>query len=254
MIDEKIKKYLTEIENKKNIRILFACESGSRAWGFPSPDSDYDVRFVYQHQKEWYLGLFEENDTIESMLENNLFDINGWDLRKSLRLLIKSNVHLLEIIQSPIIYKVDYAFLSGITNIAKDTYSRIASIYHHSNLAKKFLSEIKDSEPFKLKKLFYILRSAVACKWILDRDDIPPMVLTDMLAGIDISDGLQNRISELIKLKSTVDEKYLHPKENELHHFIMSCIERTENEAKTLPGSKANMKEVNSFFLNTLTA
>ena len=86
---EKIIKYLNELEQAKGIEILLACETGSRAWGFPSPDSDYDVRVIYKHNKNWYLSLVEEKDTVEYFLENNDIDISGWDIRKCLKLLWK---------------------------------------------------------------------------------------------------------------------------------------------------------------------
>ena len=99
---EKINQYLDKIEIEKKVKILLACETGSRAWGFPSPDSDFDIRIIYVHKKDWYLSLNERKDSIELMFENNDIDITGWDLRKSLRLLHKSNPPLLERIQSPI--------------------------------------------------------------------------------------------------------------------------------------------------------
>jgi len=110
---EKIKKYLTEIEQERNIKILWACETGSRAWGFPSTDSDYDIRIIYVHNTDWYLNLTEEKDSIELMLENNDIDISGWELKKSLNLLRKSNAAMLERIQSPIVYKKDDEFIKA---------------------------------------------------------------------------------------------------------------------------------------------
>ena len=92
----KIKHYLTKIEQDKDIKILLACETGSRAWGFASPDSDFDIRIIYLHKKDWYLSLNELKDSIDMMFENNDIDITGWDLRKSLKLLRKSNAALLE--------------------------------------------------------------------------------------------------------------------------------------------------------------
>ena len=108
---EKILQYLKQIETEKGITILLACETGSRAWGFPSPDSDYDVRFIYRHDRNWYLSLNERKDTIERMFDNRDIDISGWDLRKSLNLLWKSNAALMERIQSPITYISDEAFV-----------------------------------------------------------------------------------------------------------------------------------------------
>ncbi|MBK7223959.1 MAG: nucleotidyltransferase domain-containing protein [Saprospiraceae bacterium] len=110
-MNKKILEYLKKIQIEKEIDILLACETGSRAWGFPSPDSDYDVRFIYKHKINWYLSLKQQKDTIEVMYESNEIDLSGWDIKKSLNLLWKSNPPLLERIQSPIIYVSNKEFL-----------------------------------------------------------------------------------------------------------------------------------------------
>lgn len=249
---EKIKKYLSELEKEKGIEILFACETGSRAWGFPSPDSDFDVRVIYKHDKNWYLGLTEEKDTIEYFLENNEIDISGWDLRKCLRLLAKSNPPLLERIQSPIIYKVDKEFLIGINSVAQKTYSRIATIHHYLSMAKKSYEEIINSEEYKLKKFFYALRASVACIWILEKEEIPPIEFGKMLNGLDLPTNLRIRIKELIDIKAAISEKYLHKGENELIEFMKTCIERAEIESQGLSASKLKMNDLNDFFIKIL--
>lgn len=249
---EKIKKYLSELEKEKGIEILLACETGSRAWGFPSPDSDFDVRVIYKHDKNWYLSLTEEKDTIEYFLENNEIDISCWDLRKSLRLLAKSNPPLLERIQSPIIYKVNNEFLTGINSVAQETYSRIATIHHYLSMATKGFEEIVNSEEYKLKKFFYTLRASVACLWILEKEELPPIEFRKMLNGLDLPGNLKIRIDELIEIKSIISETYLHKGENVLIEFIKTCIKRAENESQSLPSSKGKMTVLNDFFLKTL--
>jgi predicted nucleotidyltransferase len=251
-MEDKIKKYLNDLEKEKDIKILLACETGSRAWGFPSPDSDFDVRIIYKHHKDWYLSLSEEKDTIECFYENNDIDISGWDLRKCLRLMWKSNPPLLERIQSPIIYHVDEDFVDGINSIAQKTYSRIATIHHYLSMAKKALDEVVSSNDYKLKRFFYALRASVACIWILEKEEIPPIEFGKMINGLDLSDNLTNRINELIELKSTISETYLHNGEQDLIEFMESCLERADNEFKSLPASKGQMSELNEFFRNTL--
>lgn len=251
-MEEKIKKYLSDLEKDRGIEILLACEAGSRAWGFPSPDSDFDVRVIYKHEKNWYLGLTEGKDTIDYFLENNEIDISCWDLRKSLRLLAKSNPPLLEKIQSPIIYKADIEFLTGINSVAQKTYSRIATIHHYLSMAKKAFEEIVNSEEYKLKKFFYALRASVACLWILEKEEIPPIEFAKMLNGLDLPENLKIRIGELIELKSTIGETYLHKGENVLIEFMKASIERAENESQSLPASKGKMADLNDFFLKTL--
>ena len=103
-IEETIKEKLSEIEEKHNVKIIYACESGSRAWGFASPDSDYDVRFVYVRDVRDYLRLERIRDVIEYEL-NDIYDINGWDIKKLLLLLAKSNPVIFEWADSPVVYR-----------------------------------------------------------------------------------------------------------------------------------------------------
>ena len=251
-MNEKIIQYLDKIEKEKDVKILLACETGSRAWGFPSPDSDFDIRIIYVHKKDWYLSLSEKRDSIDLMFENNEIDITGWDLRKSLRLLQKSNPPLLERIQSPILYKHNSSFLKEMNDLANSQYSRIATIHHYLSMAKKFLEELKEKEDYKLKKFFYALRSATACKWILEKEEMPPIEFQKMLSGLNIENSLINRINELISLKATISESYLHNGEKELINFIEICINSADEKRKILPSSKGNIDELNSFFLKML--
>lgn len=158
------KDILAQVEKKKKIKILYACETGSRAWGFPSPDSDYDVRFIYIHERDWYLSLSQRKDTIEHM--DGEMDITGWDLKKSLALLKKSNAPLIERFQSPIEYFQDTDFKSDFNELIKAYYSPTAVFYHHYSLAQKFWEELKDKEEIKLKSYFYLIRSLLSCHWI----------------------------------------------------------------------------------------
>ncbi|MFT5819893.1 MAG: putative nucleotidyltransferase [Crocinitomix sp.] len=253
MMTEKILHYINKIEKEREIKILLACETGSRAWGFPSPDSDFDVRIIYVHKKDWYLSLSDKKDSVELMFENNDIDITGWDLRKSLKLLQKSNASIIERIQSPILYKSDPEFLGKINELANSHYSKIATMHHYLSMAKKFIHELKENEEYKLKKFFYALRSAVACKWILVKAEMPPIEFQKMLDELDIDPKLLKRINELIALKATISEAYLHIGEFELFEFIDACINAADEQRNTLPSSKGNMDELNTFFLKTIS-
>ena len=244
---EKILSSIEQIEAEHNIKVLLACETGSRAWGFPSPDSDYDVRMLYVHNRNWYLTLSEGRDSIELMLENNDLDITGWDLRKALRLLWKSNAPFLERIQSPIIYKQDENFVREINELAPNFYSRIATMHHYLSMAKKCREDVLDKEEYKLKKLFYALRTAVASKWINDTEDIPPIEFGKMLEGLGISSDIRARINELIELKSTISESYMHSGDENILAFIDECIEMADENAKSLPSAKGDISELNDF-------
>jgi predicted nucleotidyltransferase len=251
-MEEKILGYLTDIEVKRDIKILLACETGSRAWGFPSPDSDFDIRLIYMHKKDWYLSLTEKKDTIELMLEDNELDISGWDIRKSLRLLWKSNPPLLERIQSPIIYKSDPDFLHDINAMANLCYSKIATMHHYLSMSKKLLPDIEDQKQYKLKKLFYALRASTACRWIIERNEIPPIQFGKMVTKLNIEDSIQCRIMELIELKAGKEEAYFHAGENDLQDFIRLNIDLAEHKALSLPTAKAKSAQLDVFFINTL--
>lgn len=249
---EKIKTYLNQLEVEHGIEILMACETGSRAWGFPSPDSDYDVRIIYKHSKDWYLSLDERKDTIEIMLENNDIDITGWDLKKSLQLLRKSNAALLERIQSPIVYRVDENFRTGMLEVANSCYSKIATMHHYLSMAKKTMEDVEFAEEYKLKKFFYALRASVACLWIMENDEIPPIEFSKMIEGLSFDEALKKRIFELIEIKSTISEGYLHRGENSLIDFMKECLRRSDSEFKELPSAKPELDKLNSFFISQL--
>jgi uncharacterized protein len=147
---------------------------------------------------------------------------------------------------------VDKEFLTEINSVAQKTYSRIATIHHYLSMAKKAFEEVTNAEEYKLKKFFYALRASVACLWILEKEEIPPIEFGKMLNGLDLPANLITRIGELIEIKSTISETYRHKGETVLIEFMKACIERAENESQSLPASKGRMTDLNDFFLKTL--
>jgi predicted nucleotidyltransferase len=251
-MDTLIKEKIEELEKQQGIKILLACETGSRAWGFPSPDSDFDVRLLYVHPIDWYLKLTESKDAIDVMYEHNEIDISGWELKKALHLLWKSNAAMTERIQSPIIYKADTIFLEGINALATQRYSRITTMHHYLSMAKKNFETLTDKKEYKLKQFFYALRAAFACKWILEKRTIVPITFETMLSELIIPKDRYQRITELIKLKSVSSEAYMHQGEIELLALIETFINIAEAEKDALPSGEQNMPAFNEFFITTL--
>lgn len=245
-----IQNILKEIEQKKNIKILYACETGSRAWGFPSPDSDFDIRFIYMHERDWYLSLSQKKDSIEYM--DGDLDITGWDLRKSLGLLKKSNAPLIERFNSPIEYFVAPGFKESFKELITNYYSPIAVFFHHHSLAKKFWEDLKDKEEFKLKSYFYLVRSLLSCNWIINDSNVLPMHIEGLMQYID--DEYKDWLRALIKLKETVSEKYLHQKDEKLNEWILNLFEDVDAAKDSIPVNKAEMSLLNEFFLKMLYA
>ena len=173
-IKEKIINEINKIEEEENIKIILAVESGSRAWGFESKDSDYDVRFIYVRPIEWYLRVFEGRDVLEYPINDEL-DICGWDLKKALQLFNKSNPPLLEWMKSGIVYKKSYTIIDKMEKIVDKTIFKKPLIYHYLHMARGNFREYLQGDMVKIKKYFYVLRPVLACIWIEKYNEIPPV-------------------------------------------------------------------------------
>ncbi len=239
-----IKTKLQEIEKTNDVRILYACESGSRAWGFASPDSDYDVRFIYVHKNDHYLGIDEQRDVIELPI-NDLLDINGWELRKALRLFRKSNGPLYEWLQSPIVYQADSSFQTEIQRLMSSHFSPRSMMHHYLSMANNVVDNDLSGSEVKLKKYFYALRPVLASRWIADRYEVPPMEFSKLRILLDAD--LNSIVDELLSKKAQVDEKYVIKPIEKLNHWLDNQIEYCENR---VPDASAPMdsKILNDLF------
>jgi predicted nucleotidyltransferase len=235
---------LSEIENEHNIKILHAVESGSRAWGFASPDSDYDIRFIYKRPAASYLNLWEKPDVVEFMTAEDL-DGSGWDINKTLQLLAKSNGALLEWLFSPVVYSTDTAFLSQIQAFAIECFSPVATLHHYLGTTKNFM-EVCEADHVKLKSYFYALRSALAGKWIIDNHSIPPVAFAELLTIAP--QNIQEQAQQLMALKAMKDEKYLHPKDELVTTFLRETIVYNQQHASNMPAGQKINRELETFF------
>lgn len=239
-----IKEKLSDIEKEHKVRILYACESGSRAWGFPSPNSDYDVRFIYAHDLDWHLSLGNKKDTIDLPINDEL-DIGGWEIKKVLGLLWKSNAPLIEWIQSPIVYKSEEAFHSEVLKLSYSYFSPIASMHHYLSMSKKYNDACSGSE-VKLKKYFYALRTTIASSWIRERGSMPHIEMSEMFSVVP--EKVKHKINEMIKIKAGQSESYLHPKEPLISDFLASEIEKNEAVANDLTAAKGDFELLDNFY------
>lgn len=242
---------LDEIESSENVKIIFAVESGSRAWGFASPDSDYDVRFIYVRPKDYYLRIEKTRDVIEWQLDNVL-DINGWDIKKALQLLYKSNPTLFEWCNSPIVYKTTPLF-SGFQELIKKYFSVKPSIYHYLNIARNTYHDQLTEETVKYKKYFYALRPILACKWILEIHTAPPILFSDLVES-QMDNELKPLIENLLEIKVNTPELGAGKKIDELNIYIeKNIMELTDIMQKTESESEQNLDELNHYFLSVLS-
>ena len=241
-----IQETIAQLEQDKHIRVLYACESGSRAWGIPSPDSDYDVRFIYVHQLDWYLSLSNRKDTITVQSDTADLDMTGWDLRKTLQLMKKSNAAPLEWMNSPIVYHEAQGFLRRFRKVGDTCFSPNAMNYHYLSMAKKFYEHCSGEAAVKLKTWFYALRTALNARWIVEKEEMPPIVFKETLSLIP--PNIKKDLLALIALKGTKNEDFLFEKEATLLQLIKESIAIAEAGKIDLPGSKVNMLEMDKFF------
>ncbi|WP_150274914.1 nucleotidyltransferase domain-containing protein [Paenibacillus tepidiphilus] len=242
-IHQQILEELSRIEREEQMRIIYACESGSRAWGFPSQDSDYDVRFIYVRPVEWYLSIEDKRDVIERPI-NNMLDINGWDLRKALRLFRKSNPPLLEWLQSPIVYRENHSAAEQIRSLSPLTFSPRSCLYHYLHMAKGNYRQYLQGERVRIKKYFYVLRPILACEWIAKHGSMPPMEF-DRLAGDLVPAGskLKASIDELLVRKRAGEEMDNEPRIQVINDFLEERLEYYEQAAAAVPAGDGDQSE-----------
>ncbi|QAA34295.1 DNA polymerase beta superfamily protein [Clostridium manihotivorum] len=249
---DKIRQTLVEVENNNDINILYAAESGSRGWGFESLDSDYDCRFIYINSKEFYLSIDEGKDYIELPVDK-VYDVNGWDLKKALKAIRKSNPTVIEWLNSPIVYIEKEDFKKEIIELCNEYFDETLTIYHYLHIARKKLDEVRDEQSSKLKKYFYILRPLFACCWVMDNKSIPPMEFEPLYKNMELSIQQKEEIDRLLDLKKVSNESELIPRSEVIIAYsealIIACEQYLKNNRK---GSNKDSDKLNKFFIKCL--
>lgn len=241
---------LKEIEERENIKILHCVESGSRAWGFASPDSDYDVRFIYVRPKEFYLRLDKTRDVIEWQLDDTL-DINGWDIKKALTLLHGSNPTLFEWNSSPIVYKTTEEW-NQISKVINNYFVMKSGLYHYLSTAKRNYHEFLTGETVKFKKYFYVLRPLLACKWILAEGTPPPMLFSSLMEKY-LDEEIKPDVEKLLDLKMNTPEIGEGKRFDRVNDYFEKNINAVDAMIAELPKEEPNgWNELNNIFLSLL--
>jgi predicted nucleotidyltransferase len=243
---EIIKEKLHELEKEHHIRVLYACESGSRAWGFPSPDSDFDVRFIYARKINDYLNIHDIKDVLDLPV-NEVLDIGGWDTRKALKLFLKSNGPLYEWLQSPIIYKDDSGFADELRQLMPQYFSLRAGGNHYLSMALNTVNNELQEDQVKIKRYFYALRSALACKWITEKQAVPPMEFGKLRVLVD-DQTFQSIVDELLKKKVVSDEKTLIKPIASLNDWLNETLSVCKTALGHMAPTHSSAEELNTIF------
>lgn len=243
---ETILQKLHELEQAENIKILYACESGSRAWGFASPDSDFDVRFIYVRPASDYLVITDLADNV-GLPVNEVLDIGGWDIRKALKLFLKSNSTLYEWLQSPIVYQANVTFADDLRKLMSAYFSLRSGANHYLSMAHNTLRDDLQTGQVKLKRYFYALRPALACLWIVEKQSVPPMEFESL--RVMITDAkVQNAIDELLVIKKDAVEKALIAPVPLLNEWLSDALDWCKERIPTLSSEKKYSDALNNIF------
>lgn len=242
------------LERTQNIRVLYACESGSRGWGFASADSDFDVRFIYVHAPDWYLGLApeERRDVLETGTEHRaegVLDLSGWELRKALKLFRISNPPLLEWLSSPQVYCERGSLAERLRKAAPHSVSLLRIWHHYRSMAKKNMAHYQKHGP-TIKGWFYVLRPLLAARWVEERRAIPPMRFDLLLEGSRCDPEFRAEVTELVARKKEGNEKEAFTPPPRIAAFAEA--ETARQDRPDLPAAASEPENLNALFRDIL--
>lgn len=220
---EEIKKELLRLELQHDIKILYAVESGSRAWGFASTDSDWDVRYIYIHKLDWYLKIDEQKDNQEEILPNDI-DLAGWELKKALKLFRKSNPPMLEWLRSPIVYLQQFSTAEKLRDLTVEYFNPKSCLHHYLHMAEGNFQAYLLKKEVRVKKYFYVLRPILACDWIMQTNTMPPIEFIKLLDSQVKDENIKTEIQNLLKRKISGEELNEEPKIEILNDFLEQKI------------------------------
>jgi uncharacterized protein len=244
-----IMRRIARVEAEHGVRILLAIESGSRAWGFASTNSDYDVRFIYCRDADWYLSIDTEDkrDVIEYPIVDDI-DLNGWDVRKALRLMWNSNPAIVEWLHSPITYVERGRFRTAALDLLPRVYSKAKGIHHYRSTAKTNFRGYLQTDLVRLKKYFYVLRPLLAVRWLEQHGTPAPMEFEKLLPLIEGEDALLRDIHALLAQKRSSEERDLAPRIESLNAFIDAELRRLEANPPAMETRTENVEALNRLF------
>ncbi len=253
VVHTEIMQRLAKTEREEGVRILLAIESGSRAWGFASANSDFDVRFIYARPADWYLAvdLEERRDVIEYAITDDI-DLNGWDIRKALRLFKKSNPTFVEWLQSPFKYTEVGAFADGARQLLPLVYSCESGIYHYRNMAKTNYRGYLRADLVPIKKYFYVLRPLLSVRWLECYGTAAPIEFSKLLHLIDGETRLLADIKMLLQRKSVALELEYSKPVASINAFVEAELERLKSRVPLREQKPEPLCQLNALFLATL--
>jgi predicted nucleotidyltransferase len=236
---------LKDLERQFDVKILLACESGSRAWGFASSDSDYDARFIYVHKKDFYLSIDERPDVL-GLPVDAVLDIGGWELRKTLRLFRKANAPLYEWLQSPLVYTAQDDFVADMKKLMPRYFSPRAAMHHYLSMAKGVVEYELAAPEVRLKKYFYALRPLLAARWIAERGTVPPIAFSQL--RVSLPEALQDIVDGLLRQKAAACEGSAIVSVPALNEYLLEEVKSLKQAVPPATEPAANSEPLHTLF------
>lgn len=247
-----IKKELLRLELQHDIKILYAVESGSRAWGFASTNSDWDVRYIYIHRLDWYLKIDDKKDNQEEILPNDI-DLAGWELKKALRLFRKSNPPMLEWLRSPIVYLQQFSTADRLRDLTEQYFNPKSCLHHYLHMAEGNYNDYLEKDIVRVKKYFYVLRPILACDWIKQTNTMAPLEFHKLLESQVTDQKVKAEIQNLLARKMAGEEFKEEPKIQILNDFLEQKIKYYNDYVKSLGQSiQPDTMLLNELFKETM--
>jgi predicted nucleotidyltransferase len=239
---------LADIEYRNDVRIVLAVESGSRAWGFPSADSDYDVRFIYARPLSSYLSFKQPRDVIEQT-PGKVYDISGWDLRKAIGLAMRANATVGEWLTSPIVYRRDSRATALLLEFVRGQFSPRHYALHYLRFAQQQWKPRALTSTVKGKHYCYVVRTLLALFWTVEQKSLPPMAVDELVASVGLPYDVEIAFAELRTLKMSGAEQANQARVPTLDGWIEQSLEAAPNLCDPLPEHWPSVKAADQVFL-----
>ncbi len=246
-----IKDKIEAVEKESGVKVLMASEAGARAWGVESRDSGYDIRFIYASKIEHYLSFKRQQNTMELPMDAGLIEMNGWDINKALGWMWKSNAPLFEWIHSPIIYYADHNWLHEFKSLSVQYFSPMAVFFHYFNIGATALDFCRGPQ-YNLNELFYALRALTAAKWVAEQQTLPPVVLDEILEGINMPREVKDGILFHKQLKAQMTEPYAVEASEIIRGYMLEVWLDLRGKSEGLSGHQGGVEALDKFYRNTI--
>ncbi len=251
-MQQRIMDNIRDIEAREDVRVLYVCEAGSRAWGGDAPGSDYDVRFIYVHRPEWYLSIFTRRDVIEQPIDAGL-DLNGWDMVKALNLFRRSNPSMLEWLSSDIVYAEHDQWSAQLHTWSAHAFSPRVCMHHYLSMAKSNFRSYLQGEQVRIKKYMYVLRPLLACSWINEKRTFPPLSMELLIEQQIQDEALKSEMNRLLQRKRNGDLNGVEASLPSIRYYIDEMMDKMEQCAAEMPVSTGIADhQLDEFFRTTL--